>query len=289
MVPSRSPPQTGTRLCCRVWMKPFFRFVFEWRCKHGLRRFLYCPKCTRHCQGRRIRLVGRTHARSLDAEPMPAWQAFRRSLVYSLFGTDRSRPTSAGGAWLEGLSEAFPWPTPRHPPWQQNRRRGFHLGKARSIFFWRGSLFLFLLFDRRNDATASGFRVDCVGNCDVFEPVFAAPDLSNKKRDLRYDSFPWSILSGSALRLAPSDPNNLVFPKRSVNIEVVHEGRKPFQGLEIGASLVSCEVVNSRYVWDQIAIIDILLQDVFGNCFHTPKPHLFQSSPLRIHCVWYIR
>ena len=53
-------------------------------------------------------------------------------------------------------------------------------------------------------------------------------------------------------------------------------------------SEISTRVVDARDVWDQIALPDILLQDVFGNCILASKTHRFQSSPFRFHCVWYI-
>ena len=70
--PAHPQPQTAIRLCCTILWRLYAHFVFGRRCRHGCPRCLYCPNCTHHSLGRRIRLVRQSHVLPLDAAPMLA-------------------------------------------------------------------------------------------------------------------------------------------------------------------------------------------------------------------------
>ena len=48
----------------------------------------------------------------------------------------------------------------------------------------------------------------------------------------------------------------------------VQVSKCPSKGWRLVRPALPSKVVDTRYVWDQIAFPNILLQDVFGNCFH---------------------
>ena len=87
------------------------------------------------------------------------------------------------------------------------------------------------------------------------------PHLPRQTSELCNQSLGGSVLSCCTGR--PSVDNNHVFHReRAVDIDVVDEWWEAFQGVEIGLSLVAGEVVHFRNVGYEVALPNILLQNV---------------------------